>query len=130
MLLPLVSGGTIRSVIKGADEVSELAEQTAKHGDELVEGAGSKIIRSADDINYGQSSLDKAFSKHSGDFGTYSDGSNVSKDLFRNDLDNMLETGLQKSGTYRTTSGTHVYNSSTRQWAFLMQMEISSQHLN
>ena len=40
MLLPIVSGGTIRSVIKGADEVTEFAEQTAKHGDELVEGAG------------------------------------------------------------------------------------------
>ena len=43
MLLPIVSGGTIRSVIKGADEVSEFAEQTVKHGDELVEGAGKAI---------------------------------------------------------------------------------------
>ncbi len=41
MLLPIVSGGTIRSVINGTDEVSEIAEQTAKHGDELVEGAES-----------------------------------------------------------------------------------------
>ncbi len=41
MLLPVINGGTIRSVIKGADEVSEIAEQTAKHGDELVEGAES-----------------------------------------------------------------------------------------
>ena len=83
-----------------------------------TEGAGNKIISSVDDINYGQSSLDKAFSKHSADFGAYSDGSNLSKDLFKSDINNLLETGLQKSGAYRATPGTHVYNPSTRQWAF------------
>ncbi len=40
MLLPIVSGGTIRSVLNGADEASELIEQSAKHGNELVDGAG------------------------------------------------------------------------------------------
>ena len=39
MLLLVISGGTIRSVIKGADEASEFIEQTAKHGDELGQGA-------------------------------------------------------------------------------------------
>ncbi len=43
MLLPIVSGGTIRSVIKGSDEVSEIAEQTIKHGDELIQGAGKSL---------------------------------------------------------------------------------------
>jgi hypothetical protein len=84
----------------------------------VPEGAGDKIIISGDNINYGQSSLDKAFSKHSADFGTYQDGSNASKELFKNDINNLLENGVQKSGTYRATPGTHVYNPSTRQWAF------------
>ena len=83
-----------------------------------TEDAGDKIIRSMDDINYGQSSLDKAFSKHSADFGAYSDGSNTSKGLFKSDINNLLKTGLQKSGAYRATPGTHVFNPSTRQWAF------------
>ncbi len=38
MLLLVISGGTIRSVINGADEASEFIEQTAKHGDELEQG--------------------------------------------------------------------------------------------
>ncbi|MPM58556.1 hypothetical protein SDC9_105387 [bioreactor metagenome] len=108
--------------VGASDQLDEAIDAIWNSGDDameaVTEGAGDKIIRSADDINYGQSSLDKAFSKHSADFGTYSDGSDVSKDLFKSDLNNLLETGLQKSGTYRTTPGTHVYNPSTRQWAF------------
>jgi hypothetical protein len=45
----------------------------------LPRARGTKIIRNAEDINYGQSSLDKAFSKHSTDFGSYPDGSNATK---------------------------------------------------
>ncbi|HWQ51387.1 MAG TPA: colicin D domain-containing protein [Terriglobales bacterium] len=82
-----------------------------------LEAKTGKIVN-AENINYGQSSLDKAFSKHSAEFGTYPDGSNTSKEQFRYDINNLLETGLQKSGTYRAMSGTHVYNPSTRQWAF------------
>ena len=91
---------------------------TANGTNSIGKGAGNKIIKSADDVSYRQSSFDKAFSKHKGDFGSYPDGSNASKALFKNDINNLLENGLQKSGTYRATPGTHVYNPSTRQWAF------------
>ena len=83
----------------------------------LAGGTGTRII-SVDDVSYGQSSLDKAFCKHSGDFGTYPDGSDTSVELFRSDINNLLINGAQKSGTYRSTFGTHVYNLVTQQWAF------------
>ncbi|SMC80299.1 colicin D domain-containing protein [Papillibacter cinnamivorans] len=83
----------------------------------VLEGTG-QTIKNIDDVNYGQSSLDKAFSKHSADFGTYPDGSNASRELFKSDINDLLRSGIQKSGTYRSLAGIHVYNSSTRLWAF------------
>lgn len=69
-------------------------------------------------MKYNQSSIDKAFSKHSTDFGSYPDGSKVSVEAFKNDINNLIETGVQKEGYYRDTFGTHVYNAETAQWAF------------
>ena len=112
------SASSIKAGSGAADDVAKSAvDDMAKAGDDMAE-AGGKIIKRIDDVFYGQSSLDKAFSKHAADFGTYPDGSNASKILFKNDINKLLKGGLQKSGTYRATQGTHVYNPSTRQWAF------------
>ena len=79
----------------------------------------NKIIKNAKDVIFNQSSLDKAFSKHSGDFGKYPDGSKVSIQHFREDVSKLINTGTQKSGSWKGVQGTHVYNMSTRQWAFI-----------
>jgi hypothetical protein len=85
--------------------------------DTSLKGAG-KGLKSGD-ISFGQSSVDKAFGKHSGDFGNYADGSKASVNQFTNDLRNLADTGIQKSGIYRDTAGTHIFNSSTQQWMFV-----------
>jgi hypothetical protein len=80
---------------------------------------GTKIIKSADDVIFKQSSIDKAFGKHAADFGKYPDGSNASVKLFVNDVKKLINTGIQKSGTWYGRQGTHIYNPTTRQWAFI-----------
>ena len=104
--------------ISGNSSTKNATMQRTDGKDSILGNAEKKIINSIDDIKYGQSSLDKAFSKHSGDFGTYPDGSNSSKILFQNDINQLIINGVHKSGSYRATLGTHVYNPSTRQWAF------------
>lgn len=84
----------------------------------LFKGTG-KIIKSADNVIFKQSSLDKAFSKHSKDFGNYKDGSNASVNKFKQDIMHLINTGNQKLGTWKGVKGTHIYNEKTRQWAFI-----------
>jgi len=78
---------------------------------------GSKI--KGNDVDFKQKSVDKAFGKHKQDFGNYSDGSKASVNSFTNDVKKLIDSGKQKSGTWRGTKGTHVYDSKTKQWAFI-----------
>lgn len=105
-----LSGVIVGQIVKGVEGLKSARSTT------IVERSDSII--SVDDVSYRQSSIDKAFSKHSGDFGVYPDGSKASVELFKNDLNNLLETGVQKSGTWYGNQGTHVYNPTTKQWAF------------
>lgn len=66
-----------------------------------------------------QSSIDKAFTKHKGDFGNYADGSKASVQQFQNDVSQLINTGTQKAGTWKGVEGTHIYNQSTQQWEFV-----------
>ncbi|WP_020620880.1 hypothetical protein [Paenibacillus daejeonensis] len=64
-----------------------------------TKGAGNfnnRIIQSADDVVFNQSSIDKAFGKHRTDFGNYPDGKSASVNLFKNDVKNLIETGTGK----------------------------------
>ena len=101
-----------------AEGLTALAEKLGEL-ERKIGGAGSKIIESSDKVTFRQSSIDKAFGKHSADFGVYPDGSKASVELFKNDIKNLINTGTQKSGTYRATAGTHIYNPSTKQWVFI-----------
>ncbi len=83
------------------------------------EGGLNKIVNSADDVVFKQSSIDKAFTKHSADFGKYADGSKASLQQFQNDVSNLINNGIQKSGTWKGVEGTHIYNATTKQWAFV-----------
>lgn len=78
-----------------------------------------KLINNANDVVFKQSSLDKAFTKHRDDFGIYPDGSKSSVEIFKNDVSELIDTGVQKQGKYRTIEGTHIYNETTKQWVFI-----------
>lgn len=78
-----------------------------------------KFVNNADDVVFKQSSIDKAFSKHRNDFGNYPDGSKTSVQLFKNDVSELINIGVQKQGKYRNFEGTHIYNEETKQWTFI-----------
>jgi pyocin large subunit-like protein len=82
-------------------------------------GANAKIINSSDDVTISNKSIDKAFGKHGQDFGNYADGTKFSVDQFKSDVKNLIDTGVQKSGTWKGVSGTHIYNPDTQQWVFI-----------
>ncbi|TDL32829.1 hypothetical protein E2R51_09160 [Jeotgalibacillus sp. S-D1] len=114
--------------LKAADKGYDLAGAGKKveHAGDVrkgseVEGASApeKIVKNAEDVVFKQSSLDKAFSKHKNDFGSYPDGSKSSVDLFKNDVSELINTGVQKQGKYRNIEGTHIYNETTKQWTFI-----------
>ncbi|EAD9711470.1 hypothetical protein AF112_14340, partial [Listeria monocytogenes] len=83
------------------------------------EASGAKLINSADDVVYNGKSVDKAFGKHGKDFGSYPDGSSSSVKLFEQDVKELINTGVQKSGTWYGKQGTHIYNPTTKQWTFI-----------
>lgn len=99
-----------------ADQAEMNASRTTAQG---TGNASNKLIKSADDVVFNQKSIDKAFGKHSGDFGKYPDGKSASVGQFKNDLKDFIETNTQKSGTYYGNQGTHIYNESTQQWVFV-----------
>ncbi|WP_342560560.1 LXG domain-containing protein [Psychrobacillus sp. FSL W7-1457] len=108
-----------------AQKKAEKAKDTAKDAKKSVEdveietkGTG-KFISSADDVVFKQSSIDKAFSKHRKDFGSYPDGSKSSVELFKNDVSELINTGVRKQGKYRNVEGTHIYNEDNKQWTFI-----------
>ena len=72
-------------------------------------------------MTYNDSSVDKAFSKHRGDFGSYPDGSGNSVNSFKNDLSSFIDNpnNIQKPGTWWGSEGTHVFNPNTNQWVFI-----------
>jgi len=78
-----------------------------------------KFVSNAENVVFKQSSLDKAFTKHKNDFGSYPDGSKSSVELFKNDISELINTGVQKQGKYRNVEGTHIYNEATKQWTFI-----------
>jgi len=84
-----------------------------------TKGLGSKAIGNSNEVSFSQRSIDHAFGKHKSDFGNYTDGSKASVNQFTNDVKNLIDTGVQKTGTFRATSGTHIYDPSTSQWAFV-----------
>ena len=84
----------------------------------VSKGTG-KLVKNADDVVFKQSSIDKAFSKHRNDFGSYPDGSKSSVELFKNDVSELINSGVQKQGKYRNVEGTHIYNETTKQWTFI-----------
>lgn len=98
--------------------VDDTASQVSSEASAL-EGGVNKIVNSADDVVFKQSSIDKAFTKHSADFGKYADGSKASLQQFQNDVSNLINNGIQKSGTWKGVEGTHIYNATTKQWAFV-----------
>lgn len=97
---------------------------SVKLGEDVGEEPGEKpdegkFIKSADEVIFNQSSIDKAFSKHRDDFGNYPDGSKASVELFKKDISELINTGVQKQGIYRNDEGTHIYNETTKQWTFI-----------
>jgi len=97
---------------------------SVKLGEDVEEEPGEKpdegkFIKSADEVIFNQSSIDKAFSKHRDDFGNYPDGSKASVELFKKDISELINTGVQKQGIYRNDEGTHIYNETTKQWTFI-----------
>jgi len=59
-----------------------------------VKGGLNKIVNSADDVIFKQSSIDKAFTKHCADFGKYADGTfNTAFKLSDNQFKYLLESG-------------------------------------
>ena len=81
--------------------------------------SGLKFIESADGVIFKQNSVDKAFGKHRNDFGVYPDGSNTSVNAFIEDVKKLINSGSQKAGKYRGTSGIHIYDETSRQWVFI-----------
>jgi len=73
------------------------------------------------DVTYNQSSVDKAFTKHSQDFGSYADGSQTSVNQFKSDISSFIDSSssVQKTGTWWGSQGTHIYNPNTNQWVFI-----------
>ena len=100
MLLPFVSGGTIRSVINGADEASELIEQSAKHGDELVEGAGKTTIVRAElpSTTFTTAKLQHEF-RHASDFGVDGNWNKAGREAYQGAIEKHLSSATEK---YRT----------------------------
>ena len=116
---PKLIGSLIKRNSAKIVEGAGAADEIGKFIEAVEEDNGAKIINSADDVLYNSKSIDKAFGKHSGDFGSYIDGSSLSVKLFEQDVKDLINTGVQKSGTWYGRQGTHIYNPSTRQWAFI-----------
>ena len=108
---PLIAVAAAIVVSKG-DDISKLLVKA------IGRGAG-KTVKSADYVVFNQSSIDKAFTKHRGDFGNYADGSKASVNQFKNDISQIVNAGTQKVGTWKGVQGTHIYNEATHQWAFI-----------
>ena len=106
-----------KAATKHADEAADAAKASTKHAGDISQATG-KIISNADEVTYNFRSVDKAFEKHGHDFGSYPDGSNASKAMFKSDVNSLIENGAQKKGFYRATEGVPVYDSSTHKWAF------------
>ncbi len=112
-------GDTTQALDKAGDVAKQVDRvEDAVRGASKTKGTG-KFVNNADDVVFKQSSIDKAFSKHSNDFGNYPDGSKSSVELFKNDVSELINTGVQKQGKYRNVEGTHIYNETTKQWTFI-----------
>ena len=107
----------LKTAAKHGDEAADVAKAATKHADDISQATG-KIISNADEVTYNFRSVDKAFEKHGHDFGSYPDGSNASKAMFKSDVNSLIENGAQKKGFYRATEDVHIYDSSTHKWAF------------
>ncbi|WP_353479631.1 pre-toxin TG domain-containing protein [Priestia aryabhattai] len=116
----------VKDVSKGESKAVEKVEKPGGkanaegvHDQAAVAKGTGKFVHNADDVVFKQSSIDKAFSKHRNDFGSYPDGSKSSVELFKNDVSELINTGVQKQGKYRNVEGTHIYNETTKQWTFI-----------
>ncbi|PVC66652.1 hypothetical protein C2I27_16905 [Priestia megaterium] len=116
----------VKDVSKGESKAVEKVEKPGGkanaegvHDQAAVAKGTGKFVNNADDVVFKQNSIDKAFSKHRNDFGSYPDGSKSSVELFKNDVSELINTGVQKQGKYRNVEGTHIYNETTKQWTFI-----------
>ncbi|MED4013181.1 hypothetical protein P4606_21075 [Priestia aryabhattai] len=98
----------VKDVSKGESKAVEKVEKPGGkanaegvHDQAGVAKGTGKFVNNADDVVFKQSSIDKAFSKHRNDFGSYPDGSKSSVELFKNDVSELINTGVQKQGKYR-----------------------------
>ncbi|MBC1288882.1 hypothetical protein HB782_07240 [Listeria welshimeri] len=95
-------------------------KDTSGVGKKAKKASGAKPPKiKGNDVDFKQKSVDKAFGKHGKDFGNYPDGGKASVNAFIDDIKKLIDTGVQKEGTWRGVKGTHVYNQKTRLWAFI-----------
>jgi hypothetical protein len=115
----LDKAGDVAGAARDAGKAVDTADDV-KDTEKAIDNASKvKAVNNVDEVIFKQSSLDKAFTKHKNDFGSYPDGSKSSVELFRKDISQLINTGIQKQGKYRSFEGTHIYNASTRQWTFI-----------